>query len=194
MSNTFVEQRMRLDTGNQLASVVGTLPRELRDTNAAPLLAILRELEASSVIELGVISAVTRVDPESDSEIKAQRTILEDYRDRRLHDRDRTHCSNIRRILTQVRSHAEGPGGSDRIGVVDTVLAQILGSDKELLDDIESILDRAVATIAAMDGATVDEAERVQSDFAADMGPVRRDIKANLGRLNALTAELIDAL
>ena len=195
MINTFVEQRMRLDASDQLASVVGTLPKELRDTNAAPLLAILRELEASSVIELGVINAVIRVDPENRQQIQEQRAILKDYSDRRLHDRDRTHCSNIRRILTQVRSNSAGAGASNRITVVDAVLVPITHADFELLDDVELILGKATTAITAMDDANrVADVELVQRAFAAEMEPIRLDIKANLSRINALTGELIDVL
>jgi hypothetical protein len=47
-TNPFVEDRERL------ASVVTTLPRELLATNAAPLMAIVSELQASSVIDDGL--------------------------------------------------------------------------------------------------------------------------------------------
>jgi hypothetical protein len=83
-TNVFIEQR------EQLASVVTTLPRELLETNAAPLLGIVSELQASAVIEIGVVQAVTRVNVEDPQAIKAQREILEDYHDRRLYVRDGT--------------------------------------------------------------------------------------------------------
>ena len=194
-TNIFVEQRLRLDTTDQLASVVATLPVELRDTNAVPLLAILRELEASSVIELGVISAVKNLDPADPQQIAEQQTILDDYADRRLHDRDRTHCSNIRRILTQVHDHAAGPGASERVQAVDAVLAPIVGADMELLDDVESILGKARTAMAGMSSAQrVVDVERIQQEFVAELEPVRREIKASLGRLNSLTSTLIDVL
>jgi len=193
--NPFVEQRLRLDTGDRLANVIATLPTTLRETNAGPLLGIVRELEASSIVELGVINAVANVDVENREAIHEQRLILSDYRDRRLHDRDRTHCSNIGRILTQVRSEPTGPTAGTRVQVVDEVLEPIVRADERLLDDVEAILEKAVTAIVAMDDATrVVEAETAQSRFVEEMEPTKQAIKANLSRLNKLTGELIDTM
>jgi len=195
MPNTFVDQRLRLEMSDRLAGVMETLPQELRGTNAAPLLNIVRELEASSIIELGVISAVTQVDAEDRQAIRLQRDILADYHDRRLYDRDRTHCSNIRRTLTQVGKAAEGSGDASQLRVVNDVLRPILGADEVLLDDIETILAEAVNAITAMDAADrLTDVEAAQREFAAKMEPLRSDIKANLARMSALTNQLIDEL
>jgi hypothetical protein len=99
------------------------MPVGLRETNAVPLVAIVRELEASSVIEIGVIHAVTRVDVENPRGVEEQRKILEDYRDRRLYDRDRTHCSNIKRIATQLQSGDPSPEASAGLDRLNRVLS-----------------------------------------------------------------------
>jgi methyl-accepting chemotaxis protein len=56
-TNPYVEGRERL------ASIVTTLPRELLETNAAPLMGILSELQSSSVIEIGVIQLNEVLEP-----------------------------------------------------------------------------------------------------------------------------------
>jgi len=183
-TNRFIEQR------ELLTSVVTTLPRELLETNAAPLMGIVSELQASSVIEIGVVQAVTRVDAEDPMAVKRQREILEDYRDRRLFDRDRTHCSNINRIATQIRP-SESPAASE----LDAVLTPLRHADIDLLDDIEGILDASIAAITEMDDSRrVDDARARQEQFAKDMRPTIERMKSNLSRLNDLTGKLIDLM
>jgi hypothetical protein len=184
-TNVFIEQR------EQLASVVTTLPRELLETNAAPLLGIVSELQASSVIEIGVVQAVTRVNIEDPEAVKTQRAILEDYRDRRLYDRDRTHCSNIDRIATQIRPAGESSASAE----LDQVLAPLRHADNDLLDDIEGILDASVAAIIKIDEChRVDDARAEQRQFADSMRPTIDRMRSNLGRMNELAGKLIDLM
>lgn len=80
---------------------------------------LVDELAASSMIEIGVIQAVTGVDASNRQAIRTQRTILEDYQQRRLYDRDRTHCSNIDRIATQLRAPHEVSGARAKLDELD---------------------------------------------------------------------------
>lgn len=194
-TNPFVEQRQRLEAGDRLASIVATLPIGLRETNAVPLLAIVRELEASSVIEIGVLHAVTRVNVENPEDIKTQRAILEDYRGRRLHDRDRTHCSNLRRIRTQLQ-HTEGaPKATADFKRLDTLLRTLSNRDDDLLDDVEGILADVIAAITEIDGCRrVENAQAAQERFAKSMQPTINAIKANLSLMNKLAGEFIDLM
>jgi hypothetical protein len=192
-TNPFVEQRQRLEAGDRLASVVATLPGELRETNAVPLMAIVRELEASSVIEIGVIHAVTRVNAEDPKAVKTQRGILEDYRDRRLYDRDRTHCSNIKRIATQIQSADGSPEGSEELKPLDQVLVPLKHADDDLLGDVERILNATITAITEIDESRrVEDAQAAQERFARSMQPTIDDIKKNLSRMNELAGKLID--
>jgi len=186
-TNEFIEQR------EQLASVVTTLPRELLETNAAPLLGIVSELQASSVIEIGVVKAVTRVNVEDPQAIKEQREILEDYHDRRLYERDGTHCSNIDRIATQIRPAAEPSAASAEL---DQVLAPLRQADKEIIDDIEAILEESVAAIVKIDlrSSRVDDARAEQRQFAERMQPTIDRIRSNLRKLNEQSGKLIDLM
>jgi hypothetical protein len=194
-TNPFVEQRQRLEAGDRLASVVATLPSGLRETNAVPLMAIVRELEASSVIEIGVIHAVTRANVEDPQAIKTQRTILEDYRDRRLHDRDRTHCSNISRIRTQLQPVDGASGGSAEFEHLGSLLSELSGRDDDLLDDVERILTATIAAIIEIDQCRrVDDAQAAQERFAKSMQPTIDAIKSNLSLMNKLAGELIDSM
>ena len=194
-TNPFVEQRQRLEASNQVASVVATMPVGLRESNAIPLMAILRELESSSVIEIGVIHAVTRVDVEAPTAVEVQRTILEDYRDRRLYDRDRTHCSNIKRIATRIRGDDDSAEASAALGRLDDALAWLKDADDDLLGDIDRILDEAITTISAMDESRrVRDAQAAQERFAERMQATIDDIKVNLARMNDVASRLIDAI
>lgn len=194
-TNPFVEQRQRLEASNQVASVVATMPINLRATNAVPLMAILRELESSSVIEIGVIHAVTRVDVEDPTAVRTQRTILEDYRDRRLYDRDRTHCSNIKRIATQIKPAEESADGSRSLRNLDEALEWLKDADDDLLGDIARILDEAINAISQIDkSGRVDDAQTAKENFAERMQPTLDDIKSNLARMHEVAGELIDAI
>jgi hypothetical protein len=185
-TNVFIEQR------EQLASVVTTLPRELLETNAAPHLGIVSELQASSVIEIGVVQAVTRVNVEDPQAIKAQREILEDYHARRLYERDGTHCSNINRIATQIRPAAESSAASAEL---DQVLTPLRYADEEILDDIKAILEPSVAAIVKIDACTrVDDAKAEQRQFAERMQPTIDRIRSNLSKLNEQSGKLIDLM
>jgi hypothetical protein len=194
-TNPFVAQRWRLEASDRLASVVATLPFELRETNAVPLLGIVTELGASSVIEIGVIHAVTRVNVEDPRAIKAQREILEDYRDRRLYDRDRTHCSNIKRISTQLRSADETAQAVQELQRLDQELVPLQEVDDDLIGDIERILDEAITAITEIEKhRRLDDARDTQVRFAERMQPTIADIKGNLRRMNEVTRKLIDEM
>lgn len=178
-----------------MASVVATLPFEVRETNAVPLLGIVTELEASSVIEIGVIHAVTRVNVEDPQAIRAQREILEDYRDRRLYDRDRTHCSNIKRISTQLRSADETSPAVQELQRLDEELVPLQEADDDLVGDIERILDEAIAAIAEIEKhRRLDDARDAQERFTQRMQPAIADIKGNVRRMNEVTRKLIDEM
>ncbi len=185
--NPYVEQRERL------ASVVTTLPRELLQTNAAPLMAIVSELQASTVIEIGVIQSVAAVDAGDRQAVATQRRILEDYQGRRLYDRDRTHCSNIDRIATQIRTPYEGT--SPELDQLDEVLTPLRSADVELVDDIEQVLGEAVAAIGRIgDSNRLEDAISAQSQFAERMQPKIKQMKDSLSRMNALVGKLIDLM
>ena len=178
----------------QLASVVTTLPRELLETNAAPLLAIISELQASSVIEIGVIQAVGRLKADDPQAITRQREILEDYQQRRLYDRDRTHCSNIDRIATQLRAPL-GQSPSPKLDELNAVLEPLRHADDDLLDDIEQILGDSLTAVREIEGSSrLVDAEAAQGRFMARMQPTIDRIKSNLSRMNALTGQLIDLM
>lgn len=171
------------------------MPVTLRESNAIPLMAILRELESSSVIEIGVIHAVTRVNVEAPTAVETQRAILEDYRDRRLYDRDRTHCSNIKRIATQVTGDDDSAEASAALERLDDALAWLKNADDDLLGDIERILDEAITTISTMDDSRrVRDAQAAQERFAERMQATINDIKSSLARMNDVASRLIDAI
>jgi hypothetical protein len=178
-----------------LPSAVNTLPRELLETNAVPLMVLVDELAASSMIEIGVIQAVTGVDASNRQAIRTQRTILEDYQQRRLYDRDRTHCSNIDRIATQLRAPHEVSGARAKLDELDQVLGPLRHADDDLLDEVEQILDAAVETIRKMDESSrLADVEAEQTRFASNMTATIERIHANIREMHALRGRLIDLL
>jgi hypothetical protein len=189
-SNPFVAAREQ-----QLPSAVNTLPRELLETNAVPLMVLVDELAASSMIEIGVIQAVTGVDASNRQAIRTQRTILEDYQQRRLYDRDRTHCSNIDRIATQLRAPHEVSGARAKLDELDQVLGPLRHADDDLLDEVEQILDAAVETIRKIDESSrLADVEAEQTRFASNMTATIERIHANIREMHALRGRLIDLL
>jgi hypothetical protein len=189
VSNPFIDERERL------TSVVTTLPRELVQTNAAPLMGIVSELQASYVIEVGVIQAVIRVNVEDPQAVRQQRAILEDYLQRRLYDRDRTHCSNINRIATQLRATHTTAGTPPTLDELNQVLIPLRHADDDLLGDIEEVLQEAVQAIRAMDDSNrVDDARAEQEKFKNAMELRVNRMKNSLSRMNTLVGQLIDAM
>jgi hypothetical protein len=187
-TNPYVEGRERL------ASIVTTLPRELLETNAAPLMGILSELQSSSVIEIGVIQAVSRVKVDDPQAVRKQREILEDYQNRRLYDRDRTHCSNIDRIATQLRA-PHGHAQPSKLDQLNEVLEPLRHADDDLLDDIERILGDSLTAIREIEGSSrLADARSAQARFTERMQPTIDRIRNNLSRMNALTGQLIDLM
>jgi hypothetical protein len=189
-SNPFIEAREQ-----QLPSAVNTLPRELLETNAVPLMVLVDELAASSMIELGVIQAVTGAEASNRQAIRTQRRILEDYQQRRLYDRDRTHCSNIDRIATQLRAPHHASGAKAKLDELDQVINPLRNADDDLLDEVEQILDAAVEAIRRMDESSrLADVEGEQRRFAGNMNETIGRIKANLREMHALRGRLIDLL
>jgi hypothetical protein len=174
---------------------VTTLPRELVHTNAAPLMGIVSELQASYVIEVGVIQTVIRVNVEDPQAVRLQRAILEDYLQRRLYDRDRTHCSNINRIATQLRAVHTTAGTPPILDELNRVLIPLRHADDDLLGDIEEVLYEAVQAIRAIDDAKrVDDARAEQEKFKKAMELRVNRMKNSLSRMNTLVGQLIDAM
>jgi hypothetical protein len=186
-SNPYIDAREQ-----QFVSFVDTLPRELLQTNAKPLTVLVEELEKSSMVEIGVIRAVTRVDVSDPQAVQTERRNLEDYQQSRLYDRDRTHCSNIDLIAAQLRTPHEDAGAQAKIDELDQVLYPLRDADDDLLGDVEEILDAAVAAIRKIDAAgRLTDAEAERDRFARSMEPRIDRIRSSLNRMHTLRGQLI---
>ena len=75
--------------------VMETLPLELKETNAGPLLGVIDELRRSMLTELVVVDAVSKVDVQDLQAVQSLRDDLSYYGTRQGLSSTRTHCGNI---------------------------------------------------------------------------------------------------
>jgi hypothetical protein len=181
--NEFVEARERLTSG------IETLPPRLRETNAAQLLAIVEELRRSCVVELQVVKRVERVDAADPVAVRDLRQAIEDYLEYNLVDRDRTHCHNIDRVADEMRAAGEA-ADLDRF---EALLAPLRDADAEYLDDVEQVVEDALAAVRDIEGADrLEDARAAQDRFRERRRADVERLKATLTRMNDIAGKLID--
>jgi hypothetical protein len=175
-------------------AVVQTLPREYRETNAPQLLAIVAELEKSYHAELDYVEQVTDV---SAIDLEAVTAVVRDLRKRRRRQslsQERTHCGHIGAIADQMRVPYQDRRAERQLRQLAETLQPLRNDDNEILDDIEQILDRAIAAAEAMEGhlrsGQPADALAVQQAFAEDIDTDAERMKATINRMSELTGDL----
>ena len=147
------------------------------------------------MIEIGVIHAVTRVNVEDPQAIKAQREILEDYRDRRLYDRDRTHWQQHQADLDAAPLRGRNRTGIPGAPAAGPGARATAGGRRRPHRRHRADLDEAITAITEIEKhRRLDDARATQERFAERMQPTIADIKANLRRMNEVTRKLIDEI
>lgn len=193
-TNPFIEAR------EKLPSAISTLPPGYLDGNAAALLTIVEELKNSYKVELKVIQAIKNLDV-TNSEVVAQLTrYLGDYYQSRDFDRERTHCHNIDRIARTLLAPLEAGTQADRerVAQVEKLLEPLRVADNDYLDEIESVMDRALATIKTINehvqASQTDPARQERQAFVQEFDPRVAQLKEKLKQMNILANDLIDRL
>jgi hypothetical protein len=178
-----------------LLSFVDTLPRELLQTNAAPLLNILEELRNSYREQHKWVTAVAHVNVEDPQAVSTLRFELEDYLQTRFFDKERTHCSNIYRIVSTLNRPSASSTHREQFQQLQDLIWPLTNAENPYLVGIEKIVERADEAIHEIEAApSVRDAEEAQRRFKVDMETATDRLRDTLKRLNNLANDLIDLM
>jgi hypothetical protein len=172
----------------ELGEKIASAPPDYVHDNAAALLRIIWELQASLGLELEVIQGIKRLDVADARTVSEYADQFSDYVERRDFNLERTSCGRIANIYwRQIRTLEGGSLPEQRVGEVDRLLEQFAQADRRFTEDIEPFMRRAEETLmnirnAARDDNT-DEAKRQQDQFA-------REYKDEVQRLKSMITEM----
>lgn len=198
--NPYIEAR------EQLPSAIRTLPSDYLKGNAAKLLAIVEELRRSYVLELRVIQDIKSLDVTDPDAVAEFTQVFENYHQYRGFDEERTHCHNIDRVARTLLIPLQASSTAtdrQRVGQVEDLLEPLRIADNDFLDEIEPLMDRALAVAKEIndhvqatgtDPARLDAAREEHEAFVQEFDAKVEALKANLRQMNTLANDLIDCL
>jgi DNA repair ATPase RecN len=185
-----------------VSSVITTLPADYLSGNAAALLRILEELQRSFQEELFLVQAVKNLDIRDYQAVDRLSVFLEDYQQRRLFDRERTHCHNIQRIVYTLLP-ASDTSTDPSISELQNVLQPLMDADNEFIDELDSLVARAVDTVRQIKADIQTSytqptgyapALATQANFLQEFDPRVQRLKTLMKDMNIRINELIDLL
>jgi hypothetical protein len=175
-----------------LLSFVDTLPRELLQTNAAPLLNILEELRNSYREQHKWVTAVAHVNVEDPQAVSTLRLELGDYMLTRFLDRERIHCANIYRIASTLNRPSASSPHREQFQQLQDLIWPLTNDENPYLVGIEDIVDMADEAIREIEAASsVRNAEEAQRRFKVEMETATDRLRDTLKRLNNLANDLL---
>jgi hypothetical protein len=180
-----------------LAREIATAPADYVKDNAAALLRIIWELQASLGLELQVIQGIKRLDVANVSTMSEYLDKFSDYVDRRDFNLERTSCGRIANIYwQQIRPLQSAPDGVDQqVNDLDMLLQRFTTADMQFTEQIEPFMQHALTTLRDMHGAATSgrfDAARAQLDeFAKNYASEVERVKATLRELNDVGQSLL---
>jgi hypothetical protein len=174
-----------------IPAAISTVP--VRADNAHLFLAIVEELRRSYVTEMSLIQRVARVNVSDRPAVEELRYQLEDYELQGGRDLDRTHCSSIRRIASEIE---RGPdAGNPQVAQVLTLVEPLGRTEAAFIDEIDKALAQAVLVISQIDEADrTEEAQRIQAEFQQDRNERLQSISSTLHAMNRTANQMLDIL
>lgn len=145
-------QTQIVEARERFPSVVATLPREYRETNAPQLPAMVAELEKSYHAELDYVEKVAEGQATDPDVVSAVVRELRKGRRRQSLSQERTHWGHIDEIADKMRLQYEGMDAEPQLRQLAKTLTPLRDADSEILDDIKQILDRAIAAGQRIEG------------------------------------------
>ena len=195
-SNPFIEAR------DSLASAITTLPVGYLNENAAALLSVIEELKKSCHVEFRLIQAIRGLDVKDGKAVERIAKYLIDYDEISDFDRERTHCHNIDRIVSELLKPYQTDWSEDRtkIEAVEKLLKPLCEADNAYLEQIEPLVRDAAETMRRIKnhvspgGGGEAAAERERDDFLLKAGDRVERVKLYLRSMNKLANTLLDAI
>jgi hypothetical protein len=174
-----------------IPAAISTVP--VRSDNAHLFLAIVEELRRSYVTEMRLIQRVARVNVSDRRAVEELRYQLEDYKLQGGRDLDRTHCSSIRRIASEIE---RGPdAGNPQVAQVLTLVEPLGRTEVVFIDQIDEALAQAILVISQIDEADrTEEAQRIQAEFRQNRNERLQRISSTLHAMNTTANRMLDIL
>ena len=187
------------DERQELGEKIAAAPSDYVRDNAAALLRIVWELQASLALELQVIQGIKRLDIADVQTLSDYVDRFSDYVDRRDFNLERTSCGRIANIYwQQIRTLEGGPVGQQRVKDLDELLQRFTDADREFAEEIEPFMDRALTTLTGMRDAVLagkaDEAKAEQERFAHEYKAEVQRLKATITNMTRVGESLLAAL
>lgn len=174
----------------QLLEKIATASGDFLQDNAAALMRIVWELQASLALELQIIQGIKRLDVSDAPTVADYVDRFDDYVERREFDLERTSCGRIANIYwQQIRALEVAPVPQERLTQLDELLQRFADADRRFTEEVEPFMDRALATLTAIRDAAVSgevsEAKARQTQFS-------EEYKAEVQRLKSSIAEMTE--
>lgn len=183
----------------EFAAKIAEAPPDYLKDNAAALLRIIWEMQASLALELQVIQGIKRLDVTDAAVVSSYLERFSDYTDRRDFNLERTSCRRIANIYhNQIRILEGGSGGAQRAPELDQLLGQFAHADQQFTEAIEPFMDRTrVTLIGICDAATanrIEDARALQDEFAEAYRVEVQRLKSTINEMSEVGCSLLERL
>lgn len=188
------------DERKDLADRIANAPDTFVHDNAAALLRIIWELQASLGLELQVIQGIKTLNLSDASAMSEYLDKFSDYVDRRDFNLERTSCGRIANIYWgQIRARESAPGvQADEVTALDEILETFTSADVQFAEEIEPFMNRALATLQsikdAADSGRPDDAQAQRDRFTEEYREEVQRLKRTLRELSDVGQSLLDKL
>jgi hypothetical protein len=184
----------------ELANKMASAPSGYLANNLAALMRLLREFEASLVLELQVIQGVKRLDVSDSAAVRAYVDRFSDYVAQRAFNLERTSCSAIRRIYQeQLQDLQEGSiSDTETVEDLEHFVESFAYADAEFTEEIEQVMERALKALQEIDALAqanqTDDARTRQQQFNTEYEGEPRRLKHTIRVMSDAGNRLVEAL
>jgi hypothetical protein len=183
----------------QLSEKIAAAPGDYLQDNAAALLRIVWELQASLALELQVIQGIKRLDVADAGAVSAYLNRFSDYVDRRDFNLERTSCGRIARIYwQQIRVLEDGLDAEQRVTELDELLRGFADADRQFTEEIEPFMKQALTTLTVIRDASAagktDEAKAQQDRFVHEYRAEVERLKSTITAMSRVGESLLARL
>lgn len=183
----------------ELSEKIAIAPSDYLQNNAAALMRIVWELQASLALELQIIQGIKSLNVTDAQTVSNYVNQFSNYVDRRDFNLERTSCGRIANIYwQQIRVLEGGPVGQQRVTELDELLQRFADADRQFTEEIEPFMNQALTTLTRIrDAATAgktDEAKAQQDQFEQEYRAEVQRLKSTITGMNRVGELLLAKL
>lgn len=183
----------------ELLEKIATADTAFLEDNAAALMRITWELQASLALELQTVQRIRRIDVSKIAAVDDFAQAFSDYVDQGSYNLQRTSCGRIGDIYWhQIRALEDTPAGARGVAELDELLQRFTDADAQFTDEIEPFMSRARDVVLAIRDDAVagrmEEARQRRDDFATEYRDELAKLRSAITDLNNVGRELLARL